>query len=277
MTTSTQPSEAQNGSAEIDEKILMLTAIADGRRFENADRLQAQLLPWIKKWFQWTSLGVFVPAVLGTAIVLLNHLTPNHEEQGAFCSFLNAAAEKTVAELSMCDGSRTGDVSRMGAEVSPANKESNSTEAEAVNTEAEAISSAPSSAAQYQRADRVDHQPMNIEQARLVLASYHSVRQYNRAKGELLMGEVLRVCGFLIGCALCFIGGLFVVARFSDVQPTTAAWKDGKREASLTTASPGIFAMGIGAAIIIASIYAHTNVSTESEMLDAVLGAETQG
>jgi hypothetical protein len=97
--------------------------------------------------------------------------------------------------------------------------------------------------------------------ATLGIIAYQAARQHDRAGAALLTRELLRFCGFLIGAALSFVGAIFIMGKFSDVQPTTATAENGTLKGSLVTSSPGIFALTTGAVLVGISIFAHYEIA----------------
>jgi len=105
----------------------------------------------------------------------------------------------------------------------------------------------------------------DMSRAQMALLAYRTGRRHDRANAALLTRELLRFGGFLIGSALTFVGALFTIGKFSDIQPTTLKVKGYKLESSLVTASPGLFAMAIGGGIILVAILAHYEIEVNDE------------
>jgi len=123
----------------------------------------------------------------------------------------------------------------------------NSAYADTASQAGEAIGSAsPVSAEQF-----------DLNQASMALLTYQSIRHHDRASASVFTRDLLRFSTFLIGAALSFVGALFVVGKFSDVSSTALNGAWGAANASLATASPGIFAIVAGAVLVGLALYAH--------------------
>lgn len=111
--------------------------------------------------------------------------------------------------------------------------------------------------------DAVGEDYPNVARLNSALRSYEAAREQDRAGAELLTRELLRFSSFLIGAALCFVGSIFVMGKFSDVTPTTAGGEHGSLKGNISTASPGLFALMVGAALVGIGVFAHYPVAAQ--------------
>ncbi|WP_375208745.1 hypothetical protein [Hyphomonas jannaschiana] len=106
-----------------------------------------------------------------------------------------------------------------------------------------------------------------LEVAKISIMAYQSARQHDRASAAILTRELLRFSGFMIGAALCFIGALFIIGKFADQESSTAILEGQGYHASLASASPGIFALVVGGALVSVGIFAHYKVELKDPFL----------
>jgi len=108
----------------------------------------------------------------------------------------------------------------------------------------------------------------DVKASIVTLASYRTARRYDFASAAMMTRDSLRLAGFLVGAALCFIGALFVVGKFADASPSTASGSGGGFQASLTTASPGLVAMAFGLVLCVTAILSHYEVEIEDPPIE---------
>lgn len=124
----------------------------------------------------------------------------------------------------------------------------------------------------------LEDETFDAQKTQAALISYRSMRHHDRASASLLTRELLRFAAFMIGAALTFVGALFVIGKFADTTPIEASGAVGNISASLTTASPGIFAIVAGASLVAVAVYAHYDINVaDSRLTFAENGVSSQG
>ena len=114
----------------------------------------------------------------------------------------------------------------------------------------------------------------NVARLNAALTSFEAAREQDRAGAELLTRELLRFSSFLIGAALCFVGSIFVMGKFSEVSPIAANAENGALKASISTASPGLFAITVGACLVGVGVFAHYPVVAQRPSVHAPATAQ---
>ena len=102
--------------------------------------------------------------------------------------------------------------------------------------------------------------------------AYRTARRYDLAAASLVLGGWLRFATFMMGSALIFTGALFVIGKFAETSPITVSGETSTFKASLTTASPGLAAIAIGAVIIVTAATIRHPVEVNDETLSASSG-----
>ena len=109
----------------------------------------------------------------------------------------------------------------------------------------------------------------NPNAAALALSAYQAAKEQDRAGVQLLTHELLRFSSFLVGAALCFVGSIFIMGKFSDLTPATATAESASLKATISTASPGLFALTAGAALVCVSVFtSHQVIAHRASIVD---------
>lgn len=88
-------------------------------------------------------------------------------------------------------------------------------------------------------------------------------RHYSAAL--IIKSRILTISlSFLTGMILCFMGGLFVLGKFSEGQTTISAARE-KISLSLVSSSPGIIISFLGVCLIAISIFSKTSLLVEDK------------
>ena len=102
--------------------------------------------------------------------------------------------------------------------------------------------------------------------------AYRTARRYDMTAASLVLSGWLRFATFMMGSALIFTGALFVIGKFAETSPITVSGETPTYKASLTTASPGLAAIAIGAVIIVTAATIRHPVEVNDETLSASSG-----
>lgn len=91
-------------------------------------------------------------------------------------------------------------------------------------------------------------------------------RRYHMNNVALLSRTWIKYLGFLTGMLMVFVGAVYIIGKFQE-ELSTMSLKQGNRSATLSSTSPGLFVSAFGTAVILASIFATTPISSQDRPL----------